>query len=62
MLYLSQEATKKDQQLKSQMVISFQADETKGSGKIWAESGFFGDQRSELTTKKPTFLKIRSVI
>ena len=62
MLYLSQEATNKDQQLKSQMLISFQDDETKGSEKIWMESGFFGHQRSELTTQKPTFLEIRSVI
>ena len=55
MLYLSQEATNKDQQLKSQMLISFQDDETKGSENIWVESGFFGDQRSELTIQKANF-------
>ena len=55
MLYLSQEATKKDEQLKSQIVISFQDDEAKGSEKIWPESGFFGDQRSELTIQKVNF-------
>ena len=55
MLYLSQEATNKDQRLKTKMLISFQDDETKGSEKIWLESGFLGDQRSELTIQKANF-------
>ena len=55
MLYLSKEATSKDQQLKTQMLLSFQDDESKGSEKIWLESGFFGDQRAELTILKTNF-------
>ena len=55
MLYLSQEATNKDQELKSQMLISFQDDETKGSEKICLESGFFGEQRSKLTVQNTNF-------
>ena len=55
MLYLSQEATNKDQQLKLQMLILFQDNETKGSEKIWVERGFFGDQKSELTIQRANF-------
>ena len=43
MLYLSKEATNKDDQLKTQMLLSFQDDESKSSEKIWVEKGFFGD-------------------
>ena len=55
MLYLSKEATNKDHQLKTQMVVSFQDDELKGSEKVWLESVFFGDQRAELTILKANF-------
>ena len=55
MLYLSKEATSKDQQLKTQIVLSFQDDESKGSEKIWQESGFFGHQQAELTIAKANF-------
>ena len=55
MLYLSKEATNKDVQLKSQIVTTFQDDESKGSAKIWLESGFFSDQRAELTILKANF-------
>ena len=47
-LLYSKEATNKDNQLKAKMLVSFQADESKGSEKIWLESGFFGDQRADL--------------
>ena len=40
MLYFSKEATNKDNQLKTQMLVSFQGDESKGSEKVWLESGF----------------------
>ena len=36
-------------------MLSFQDDESKGSEKIWLESGFFGDQRVELTILKANF-------
>ena len=55
MLFLSKEATNKGQQLKTQMLLSFQNDGSKGSEKIWLESGFFGDQRAELTILKANF-------
>ena len=48
-MYLSQYVTSKDQQLKIQMAFSFQDDETKNSEKLWQESGFFDDHRSDLT-------------
>ena len=41
MLYLSKEATSKDHQLKTQMIVSLNDDESKGSGRIWLETGFF---------------------
>ena len=47
MLDLSKKATSKDTQLKSQMLLSFNDNESKGSEKIWKEFGFFGDQRAE---------------
>ena len=55
MLYFSKEATNKDNQLKTQMLVSFQDDESKGSEKVWLESVFFGDQRAELTIVKANF-------
>ena len=55
MLYLSKEATSKDHQLKTQMIVSLNDDESKGSGRIWLETGFFGDQRAELTILKANF-------
>ena len=55
MMYLSQEVTSKDQQLKTQMAVSFHNDKTKNSEKVWQESGFFGDHRSDLTIQKANF-------
>ena len=37
------------------MVLSLQDDESKGTKNIWSESGFFGDQRAELTILKANF-------
>ena len=51
----SKEATNKDNQLMTQMLVSFQDDESKGSEKVWLESGFFGDQRAELTIVNTNF-------
>ena len=55
MMYLSQEVRSKDQQLKTQMAVSFQDDETKNNEKVWQKSGFFDDRRSDLTTLKASF-------
>ena len=38
-----------------QMLLSFEDDESKGREKIWLGSGFFGDQRAELTILKANF-------
>ena len=43
MMFLSKEATSKDQQLKTQMVYSFQDDESKNTEHVMQESGFFND-------------------
>ena len=39
MTFLSKEATSTDQQLKAQMVVSFQDDESKNTKHVWQESG-----------------------
>ena len=54
MMFLSKEATSKDQQLKTQMMIS-RDDEAKNTEHVWQESGFFDDHRSDLTIPKVNF-------
>ena len=54
-MLLSKEATNKDTQLKTQLVMSFTDDDSKGLERIWIESGFFGDQRAELIIQKANF-------
>ena len=39
-MFLSKEATSKDQQLKTQMVISFQDEESKNTKHVWQEVAF----------------------
>ena len=55
MLFLSKESTSKDQQLKTQTVLSFQDDESKNTGTVWQESGFFDDHQSDLIIPKANF-------
>ena len=55
MMILSKEATSKDQQLKTQMVLSFQDDESKNTERVWQESGFFDDHRSDMIIPKANF-------
>ena len=55
MMFLSKEITSKDQQLKTQMAISFQDDDSKNTAKIWQERDFFDDYRSDLTIPKAKF-------
>ena len=57
MILLSKESTNKDQQLKTQMLVSFQDDGSKGTEKVWQESSFFDEQRGELTISKANFLE-----
>ena len=55
MLFLSKEATSKDQQLKTQMLISLKDDESKKTETVWKGNAFFNEQRSDLTITKPNF-------
>ena len=55
MVFLYKEASNKDQQLKTQVMISFQDDESKSTEQVWQESGFFNDHRSDLTIPKGNF-------
>ena len=54
-MFLSKEATSKDQQLKTQMVVSFQDDDPKNTEHLWQESDFFDNHRSDLTIPKANF-------
>ena len=55
MTLLSKEAINKDQQLKTQMLVSFQDDKSKSSEHVWLKSGFFVDHQSYLTIPKANF-------
>ena len=55
MMFLSKEASNKDQQLKTQMMISFQDDQAKNTEHVRQESGFFDDHQSDLTIPKANF-------
>ena len=46
---LTQELTRKDQQLKMQMAMSLEDGDLKNTEKIWLEGGFFKDCQSDLT-------------
>ena len=55
MLFLSKEASNKDEQLKTQMIVSFEDDDSKNSKNVWPENGFFDDRRNDLTIPKANF-------
>ena len=56
LMLFSKEANTKDTQLKSQLLLSFKDDDqSKGSENIWVQSGFFGNQRADLTIQKANF-------
>lgn len=56
-MFLSKEATNKDQSLKMQMMLSVKDGKTDSAAteKIWKSSGFFGNQRTDLTIAKANF-------
>ena len=55
-MYLSKEATNKDQSLKMQMMLSLDKEHlANNSEKIWSSNGFFGNERGDFTIKKPNF-------
>ena len=59
LMLLSKEANTKDTQLKSQLLLSFKDDDqSNGSENIWLQSGFFGEQRADLTIQKASFSEI----
>ena len=55
MLFLSKEATSKDQHLKTQMMFSLKDDDSKKNQCFWKENGFFNEQRTDLTIAKANF-------
>ena len=54
-MYLSKDATEKDRQLKMQMFMLIDKDDSSSSEQIWVKNGFFGDKRSNLTVRKENF-------
>ena len=55
MMFLSKEATNKDQRLKKQMMLSLDKSDSSNSEKNWKIDGFFGDQKSDFTIAKLNF-------
>ena len=56
MLYLSKEASTKDQNLKTQMMMTLNDDnDSQKTETIWKSNGFFKEQRTDFTIKKPNF-------
>ena len=56
MLFLLKEASNKDVNLKTQMMIAIKEDKGENSTeRNWKENGFFKDQRTNLTIGKPNF-------
>ena len=54
-MFLSKEVTSKDQQLKTQMALSFEDDGSKNTENVWQESGSFDDYQNDLTIPKANF-------
>ena len=56
-MFLSKEATKKDESLRMQTMLSLKDDKGDSSSteKIWKSNGFFGDQKTNLTIIKANF-------
>ena len=55
MLYLSKEASNKDQNVKTQMMTLNDDNDFQKTETIWKSKGFFKEQRPDLTIKKPNF-------
>ena len=56
MLFLSKEASNKDVNLKTQIMIAMKEDKAESSTEsIWKENGFFKEQITDLTIAKPNF-------
>ena len=56
MLYLSKEASTKDQHLKTQMMMTLNDDnDSQKTEAIWKSNGFFKEQRTDLSINKANF-------
>ena len=56
MLFLSKEASNKDVNLKTQIMIAMKEDKAESSTEsIWKENGFFKEQRTDLTIGTSNF-------
>ena len=56
MLILSKEAFNKDENFKLQMMLSMKDDKSESQTElVWKDSGFFGDQRTDITMVKANF-------
>ena len=51
----TRETTNKDTQLKTQLLMSYADDDSKGSKRAWPQFGYFGDLLAELTILKASF-------
>ena len=54
-MYLSSESMSQNQKTNSQMMVSLGDSKESNSEKIWQETGFFKDQRIDLTIPKANF-------
>ena len=54
-MYLSNEPTEKERQLKMQMFMLIDKNDSSPSEQIWVKNGFFGDQKSDWTVRKENF-------
>ena len=59
MMFLSKEATEKDESLKMQTMLSLRDDKGDSSSakKMWRSKGFSGDRTTDLTIIKANFLE-----
>ena len=56
MMFLSKEASNKDERLKMEMLLSMKDDNGENSTeRVWKENCFFGDQRTDLSIVKANF-------
>ena len=56
MLFLSQGASNKDENIKMQMMVSMKDDKGESSAeRVWRQNGVFVDQRTDFTTVKANF-------
>ena len=54
-MFLSKEATYKDQSLQMQMMLSFDKESSNNSEKVWKKKVFWGGQKEDFTITNPNF-------